>query len=43
MFGNLSIYAAEVNAFGPAEVKVLEELAHDLAFGLTVIRTRGLV
>jgi PAS domain S-box-containing protein len=41
VFGTLSIYAAEVDAFGPAEVRVLEELASDLAFGLTVIRTRA--
>jgi PAS domain S-box-containing protein len=40
-FGALTIYALEVDAFGPAEVRVLEELASDLAFGLTVIRTRA--
>ena len=40
-FGTLTIYAAEVDAFGPAEVRVLEELASDLAFGLTVLRTRA--
>src|SRR5258708_8146659 len=41
VFGTLSIYASEVDAFGPAELRVLEELASDLAFGLTVIRTRS--
>src|SRR6266404_3786522 len=41
VFGILTIYAAEVDAFGPAEIRVLEELARDLAFGLTVIRTRA--
>ena len=41
VFGNLSIYAAEVDAFSSAEIRVLEELASDLAFGLTVIRTRA--
>jgi PAS domain S-box-containing protein len=41
VFGNLSMYAAEVDAFNPAEVGILEELARDLAFGLTVIRTRA--
>jgi len=41
VFGNLSIYDAEVDAFSAAEVRVLEELAADLAFGLTVIRTRA--
>jgi len=40
-FGALTIYASEADAFGPAEVRVLEELASDLAFGLTVIRTRA--
>lgn len=40
VFGSLIIYATEVDAFSSAEVRVLEELAGDLAFGLTVIRTR---
>ena len=40
-FGTLSIYSSEVDAFGPAEVRALEELASDLAFGLTVLRTRA--
>jgi len=41
VFGNLSIYAAEVDAFNSAEARVLEELASDLAVGLNVIRTRA--
>jgi PAS domain S-box-containing protein len=41
MFGALTIYAAEVDAFDIEEVKVLTELANDLAFGLTVVRTRA--
>jgi PAS domain S-box-containing protein len=40
-FGTLIIYAAEVDAFGAAEVKVLEELASDLTFGITAVRTRA--
>jgi PAS domain S-box-containing protein len=40
-FGILVIYAEEVDAFDAAEVKVLMELANDLAFGLTVVRTRA--
>lgn len=40
-FGNLSIYAAEEDAFDAGELKVLMELANDLAFGLTILRTRA--
>ncbi|MGD0463999.1 MAG: GAF domain-containing protein [Tepidisphaeraceae bacterium] len=41
-FGMLGMYADVVDAFGPKEVEVLEELADDLAFGLTVVlRTRA--
>jgi len=39
-FGVLSLYATEPNGFNPAEVQLLEELAGDLAFGITVLRTR---
>ena len=39
-FGALSIYAPEPEAFGPEEVKLLTELADDLAFGITALRTR---
>jgi PAS domain S-box-containing protein len=37
-FGVLAVYAEEVDAFGDKEVEVLQELANDLAFGLTVGR-----
>jgi PAS domain S-box-containing protein len=39
-FGALNIYAPEPEAFGPEEVKLLTELADDLAFGITTLRTR---
>ena len=39
-FGALNIYAPEPEAFGPEEVKLLTELADDLAFGITALRTR---
>jgi PAS domain S-box-containing protein len=39
-FGALSIYSAEPNAFTPEEIKLLEGLAGDLAFGITTLRTR---
>jgi len=40
VFGEFAIYSAEPNAFTPDEVRLLEELAGDLAFGITVMRTR---
>ncbi len=40
-FGVLTIYSAEPNAFSEEEVRLLEELAGDLAFGITVRRTRA--
>ena len=39
-FGALTIYSNEPNAFSPEEIRLLEELAADLAFGITVIRAR---
>ena len=39
-FGALAIYSAEPNAFTPDEIALLEELAHNLAFGITVLRAR---
>ena len=41
MFGALNIYAREPDAFDTGEVSLLEELAGDLAFGLTALRTRA--
>jgi PAS domain S-box-containing protein len=39
-FGTLTIYSSEPNAFSPEEIRMLEELAADLAFGIAVIRAR---
>ncbi len=38
-FGILAVYAAQADAFDAEEVKILTELAYDLAFGLTLLRT----
>ncbi len=40
-FGALNIYAAEINAFDADEVKLLVELADDLAYGIVTLRTRA--
>ncbi|MDO8310729.1 MAG: PAS domain S-box protein, partial [Sideroxyarcus sp.] len=40
VFGILSVYAAEVNAFIPAEIDLLEEMAGDLAFGVHTLHVR---
>jgi PAS domain S-box-containing protein len=40
-FGAIMIYAAEPGAFGTEEVKLLTELASDLAFGIGTLRTRA--
>ncbi|MFA6314434.1 MAG: PAS domain S-box protein [Sterolibacterium sp.] len=40
-FGILLIYSTEVNGFTPDEIRLLEELAGDLAFGVTVLRARA--
>lgn len=40
-FGALNIYAAEPNAFDSDEVKLLMELANDLAFSIRALRTRA--
>lgn len=39
-FGALTIYSAEPNAFTHGEIRLLEELAGDLAFGITTLRGR---
>lgn len=39
-FGVLNIYSAEPNVFVPEEMRLLEELAGDLAFGIVVLRIR---
>lgn len=38
--GGLSIYSPETEAFEEEEVKLLEEMAEDLAFGIETLRTR---
>jgi PAS domain S-box-containing protein len=38
--GALNIYATEPNAFQEAEVKFLQELAEDLAYGIRALRTQ---
>lgn len=40
ILGVLAIYSSNVNAFASEEVKLLEELADDLAYGIRAIRTR---
>ncbi|HVO63685.1 MAG TPA: PAS domain S-box protein [Terriglobales bacterium] len=40
-FGCLSIYAAQPNAFTSEEVRLLEELAGDMAFGIVTLRSRA--
>jgi len=39
-FGVLNIYSTEPNAFTPDEIRILEELSGDLAFGIMVLRVR---
>jgi diguanylate cyclase (GGDEF)-like protein/PAS domain S-box-containing protein len=41
VFGSLNIYSAESKAFTADEIRLLEELAGDLAFGVTVLRARA--
>jgi len=40
-FGSLGIYSAQPNAFTPEEVRLLEELAADLAFGIVTLSSRA--
>jgi len=40
-FGGLSIYSVAPEAFDAAEVQLLAELANDLAYGITTLRTRA--
>jgi phosphoserine phosphatase RsbU/P len=41
IFGALTIYSAETEAFGTEEVELLSELAADLGFGITGLHTRA--
>src|SRR5271165_294204 len=38
-FGSLTIHSAQPNAFTPEEIRLLEELAGDLAFGIVTLRS----
>ena len=40
-FGSLNIYSAQANAFASEEIRLLEELAGDLAFGISTMRSRA--
>ena len=40
VFGVLTMYSEEINAFPEAEVKLFEELAYDLSYGIMLIRVR---
>jgi PAS domain S-box-containing protein len=41
VFGSLTIYSAKPNAFTSEEIRLLEELAGDLAFGIVTLRSRA--
>ncbi|MBI3432621.1 MAG: EAL domain-containing protein [Hydrogenophilales bacterium] len=41
VLGALTMYAREADAFDPEEVRLLEELASDLAYGIVTLRTRA--
>ncbi len=41
VFGALTIYAAQRDAFDNQEIELLKELASDLAYGITSLRTRA--
>ena len=40
-FGSLTIHSAQANAFTAEEIRLLEELAADLAFGIVTLRTKA--
>ena len=40
VFGILDVYADQVNAFIPSEIKLLEEMVEDLSFGVRALRIR---
>ncbi|MBK8478835.1 MAG: PAS domain S-box protein [Opitutaceae bacterium] len=40
-FGSLNFYSAEQDSFDPQEVKLLSELANDLAYGIIALRHRA--
>ncbi|MCL4368020.1 MAG: GAF domain-containing protein [Actinobacteria bacterium] len=41
VFGVLLVYSSEPNAMAPDEVRLMEELASDLAYGITVLRAHA--
>lgn len=41
VLGALTLYAREADAFDPEEIRLLEELAGDVAYGLVALRTRA--
>ncbi|MEJ2635594.1 MAG: PAS domain S-box protein [Calditrichia bacterium] len=41
VLGNLNIYATEVNAFDQEEIDLLIEMADDLSYGISALRTRA--
>jgi len=41
VFGSLTVYSAQPNAFASEEIRLLEELAADLAFGIVTLRSRA--
>ncbi|MEW6364583.1 MAG: GAF domain-containing protein [Acidobacteriota bacterium] len=41
VFGVLLIYSAEANSITPEEIRLMEGLSGDLAFGITALRTRA--
>lgn len=40
VFGSLNVYASEPDAFDEQEQALLEQLAHDIAYGMVALRTR---
>ncbi len=41
IFGGLCVYSSETDAFDPEEIRLLGELAGDLAYGVTTLRTKA--
>jgi len=40
VFGSLMVYAPEANAFSEGEIRLLEEMAEDMAFGIRMLQIR---
>jgi hemerythrin-like metal-binding protein/PAS domain S-box-containing protein len=41
VIGSLNVYAADTDSFSPHEIRLLEELATNLSFGITSIKTKS--